>query len=471
MSYLIEKALNARRESKNVEFKESFDPNISRDWCEIIKDIVAIANSGGGVILLGVDNAGRPCGADLKAVSQIDPADISNKISKYTGLVDLEFEIFEKIKEKHNLVAFLIQPVSIPIVFRKPGTYDVGSGKQRSAFGVGTVYFRHGAKSEPGTSDDIRKVIEKKLDIIRKSWVRGVRKVVKAPHGTQIVSLHPSHKIEGPTHSITTVRVVKDPKAKPVLLTRDASRASGEFVHEELSEGIFDEINNVIDANSVLAKGQQQFFLGPPVYYRIYAERYHVQQPEDSIALLFNCAMSKIYAPGLYWILQLSNKLIAQTFAHLYLHPKSPSIHHLIRMAILLGDDFSDWLQDRLEQKWKRHAQPPAFYWTFLEMKARLKEKDPHLIVTRTKLATQIDIPGEQPIAVRELLGSPEIASAFLSRVCMRVFQGDSSFRTPARLLDFFAYGLDVRKRSKQIMDAVIREIGDQKVGELEDAS
>ena len=47
---LIEKAKAAKRESKYIEFKVSFDIDSTQDWCEIIKDIVAIANSGGGII-------------------------------------------------------------------------------------------------------------------------------------------------------------------------------------------------------------------------------------------------------------------------------------------------------------------------------------------------------------------------------------------------------------------------------------
>jgi len=50
----LDKARNAKRESKYIEFKERFDVNQSQYWCEIIKDIVAMANSGGGCILIGV---------------------------------------------------------------------------------------------------------------------------------------------------------------------------------------------------------------------------------------------------------------------------------------------------------------------------------------------------------------------------------------------------------------------------------
>jgi len=41
---LLERAKTAKRESKYVGFKEKFDIYSSQDWCEIIKDIVAMYN-------------------------------------------------------------------------------------------------------------------------------------------------------------------------------------------------------------------------------------------------------------------------------------------------------------------------------------------------------------------------------------------------------------------------------------------
>ena len=60
MDDLIRRALIACRESKFIEFKEAFDVSSARDWCELTKDIVALANTGGGVILIGLDNRGNP---------------------------------------------------------------------------------------------------------------------------------------------------------------------------------------------------------------------------------------------------------------------------------------------------------------------------------------------------------------------------------------------------------------------------
>jgi predicted HTH transcriptional regulator len=60
----LEKAKNAKRESKYIEFKEKFDIREAQDWCEIIKDIIAVANSGGGWILIGVKRDGSLSGWD-----------------------------------------------------------------------------------------------------------------------------------------------------------------------------------------------------------------------------------------------------------------------------------------------------------------------------------------------------------------------------------------------------------------------
>lgn len=47
MSQLLDKGLKAKRESKFVDFKRSFNPAEGGEWCELIKDIVAMANTGG----------------------------------------------------------------------------------------------------------------------------------------------------------------------------------------------------------------------------------------------------------------------------------------------------------------------------------------------------------------------------------------------------------------------------------------
>ena len=48
----IHAAIEHGSETEAVDYKESFDPNVRADWLEIIKDIVALANSGAVLFLL-----------------------------------------------------------------------------------------------------------------------------------------------------------------------------------------------------------------------------------------------------------------------------------------------------------------------------------------------------------------------------------------------------------------------------------
>jgi hypothetical protein len=208
----VGKALQAQRESKTVEFKSEFDPTLRGAWCEILKDIVAMANSGGGVIVFGLEEAGRPSGADIRAVLKLDLAEVSDKIHAYTGVHFADFEIIDAAKEGHQLAMLAIKTSESPIAFTKAGTYDAGGGKQKTAFSKGTVYFRHGAKSEPGTTADIAGAIERRLKAIRQEWLSGVRRVVQAPPGSQLSVLPPEIR-DSNSPDATPIRIVDDPSA------------------------------------------------------------------------------------------------------------------------------------------------------------------------------------------------------------------------------------------------------------------
>jgi hypothetical protein len=215
MPALVEKALKAKRESKLVDFKSTFDPESTGEWCELVKDIVAMANSGGGAIVIGLDNGGVPSKTDVKAVLALDHAKFVDKIRKYTGFEFGDLEVHEAKKQDDIVAVIEISAVKVPMVFTEVGTYEVAGGekqKQKTAFSKGTVYFRHGAKSEPGTTEDIRNVIERQLEAIRGEWLDGVRKVVRAPQGSA-VTVFSGEVRESGSPEATPIRLVDDPSA------------------------------------------------------------------------------------------------------------------------------------------------------------------------------------------------------------------------------------------------------------------
>ena len=211
----FQKALRRKYESKNVEFKEGFRKSTT-EWCEIVKDIVAMSNTGGGVILFGLNNNGTPSGEDTSAVAQLDPATITDKVYRYTRHQYSDFQILDDVKEGQAIVGLVLGGSPIPLVFEEPGTYPIEKGgkkgHQAAAFSKGTVYFRHGAKSEPGTTEDLRGALDRRLKFIREEWLSGVKKVVSAPSGSQ-VSVLPREVVHSANPEAIPIRLTDDPKA------------------------------------------------------------------------------------------------------------------------------------------------------------------------------------------------------------------------------------------------------------------
>ena len=197
------------KESKAIDFKSEFDPNLDHDVCEIIKDIAAIANSGGGAIIIGANDDGSYANNDITPILKIDPAKITDKMEKYTGIQFSDFEIMKIKRKKKTVAAMVIYPISTPLVFIKPGTYSIAHGKQKTAFSKGTVYFRHGAKSEPGNHNDLRKVIEREIEENRKGLFKNIRKVIYSPGRYNVSMLPPEVKFSEDKNAVP-VRIVDD---------------------------------------------------------------------------------------------------------------------------------------------------------------------------------------------------------------------------------------------------------------------
>lgn len=111
------------------------------------------------------------------------------------------------------MCAVRVGSAHVPMVFSKAGNYAVDGGKQKTAFSAGTVYFRHGAKSEPGNSDDLRQFLDREVEAIRKSWMENIAKVVEAPKGSRVQILPPDAP---PQQHSGAIRLVADPSAPAV---------------------------------------------------------------------------------------------------------------------------------------------------------------------------------------------------------------------------------------------------------------
>lgn len=212
----IAAVLSETKESARVEFKRQCDPSVLGECLELIKDIVAIANSGGGTIVVGVENDGSPSSsAAALSLLTTDPADIANKIYKYTDCQFASFRIERAVKAECDLAVIVIGPAHVPLIFTKEGGYNDAEGKPKRAFNAGSIYFRHGAKSEPGCTSDLSEAIEREMDRRKKFLTEGIAKVISAPHGSEIRVVTPTSMLAVPG-SPTPIRLVDDPSAASV---------------------------------------------------------------------------------------------------------------------------------------------------------------------------------------------------------------------------------------------------------------
>ena len=216
---LMERAQAAKSESKHLDFKSEFDAASTEAWCGIVKDIVAMANSGGGIIIFGVENNGASNSkVDHAKLLAHDTADITNRVSKYTNYQFSEIEIVEIERAGKTHASFFIFATDVPVVFTKPGEYETAEKKKKVAFAQGTIYFRHGSKSEPGNRDDLLRWREREIERARKTWMTGIRKVVEtAPQDS--VTVISSSVLAPKFGSIVKAAMSSDPSAVRITPT------------------------------------------------------------------------------------------------------------------------------------------------------------------------------------------------------------------------------------------------------------
>lgn len=203
-------------ESAYIEFKTRFDANDKRAWCEIVKDILALANSGGGCIVFGLDSDGSHAGIEPTGFENIDPATIANKVSAYLTRQFTEFRIEMFERNGRTYPGLMIEGVPIPLVPKQNGHYAIGNNKNESAFTQGSIYFRHNAKSEIAEQADIDRVVRAAEEGARVKFATEIQNVARLPDGYTVQAV-PSNITVSIPKVAETVRITDDLSAPGVV--------------------------------------------------------------------------------------------------------------------------------------------------------------------------------------------------------------------------------------------------------------
>lgn len=147
-------------ELNEMDFKETWI-----DKGPLAKIMLAMANNGGGIIVFGVkeneDNTFDILGLD----SLKDTADISNSISRLVSS-SLDYEVFNFVFDSDVYGEFENKKFQIMVIHDTPERLPFVSLGQSEKIEKDVIYVRRGTKSEKATSEEINRIIERKIATI-----------------------------------------------------------------------------------------------------------------------------------------------------------------------------------------------------------------------------------------------------------------------------------------------------------------
>ena len=123
---------------------------------ELVKDLMAMANTAGGYIVVGIDNAGTPVGCDSTLADRMDETVIRSQLAAYTTA---RIPLFVDNRVEYEGLR-LVVITTLPVV----GTFIVAEAdgnipQARPIFRRGDVLVRHGSASERWNQADVEFLI------------------------------------------------------------------------------------------------------------------------------------------------------------------------------------------------------------------------------------------------------------------------------------------------------------------------
>jgi hypothetical protein len=179
---------DSRLERAELELKAAFNKS-KPAWLDLLKHVVAIANSGGGAIF-GVDKNGNKTGLADSLLNDLDAANLSNKLGSYSSV-----RIATSYREiMHQCLRFgflQIDPGERLAVFESDGNYQAADGKTGKCFTKGVVYVRVPGSTREAEQADLDVLLERVLRIRTTAFLARIQQVAFLPPEAHLIASRP----------------------------------------------------------------------------------------------------------------------------------------------------------------------------------------------------------------------------------------------------------------------------------------
>jgi hypothetical protein len=190
---------------------EQFDGRSERHWRALIRDILALANSGGGRICLAA-----PVGEE----------ELLGNLKRYTDSSIADVRVLASSQVDGMAAVIVVGSAIFPLGFSQPDVHGAAADSAAPPRAAPGFYFRHGQRTEPATTADMRSFVERLLRRMRRRWLRGIRRVLARPvtfDEKAAPKRTATERIRLERAVLQPVRIVADPNA-PALQPQDVDQ-------------------------------------------------------------------------------------------------------------------------------------------------------------------------------------------------------------------------------------------------------
>jgi hypothetical protein len=190
------------------------DGSSDHDWSELIRDLIALANSGGGQIAVHDDSGILTAAAIMKRLLQVTDANFSD-------IEVLHAETADRA-DKSVRVGPAIFPIGISsAIHRENATI---TDPRETILQPGAFYVWRDGRGVPGTSADMREFIERLARRLSRRSLRRIRRLLTRPiELLDKPKRKPATVARSAGENLKPVRIVTDPDA-PALQPQDVDR-------------------------------------------------------------------------------------------------------------------------------------------------------------------------------------------------------------------------------------------------------
>lgn len=164
----VSELFQRRSESAKLDYKSAYDPSDSSQKVKLAKHVMAMANTFGGYVIIGVDDDGRRNGLSKTDIDAIDEATVRAQIAGYASV---PIPLFVAKPIEHDGLSFAIITI-LPVTNTLVVAVADGNIPGETLFRKGEVLVRHGSASVRWNQKDAEFMLQRIVNARKEEWLR-----------------------------------------------------------------------------------------------------------------------------------------------------------------------------------------------------------------------------------------------------------------------------------------------------------